>query len=74
MNYDYDSEQDTSPECGFAGLATAIIGGGLADLKELRHRERARAFFVSCWFDVLADASGLDPVAVRERLRGRRLL
>jgi len=34
MNYDYDSEQDTSPECGFAGLATAIIGGGLADLKE----------------------------------------
>jgi hypothetical protein len=65
---------DDRPGSGYAALAAAIIGGGLYDLTDHRQRDAARAFFVSPWFDLLAECANLDAGAVRERLRARRLL
>ncbi len=69
-----DQHADDRPGSGYAALAAGIIGSGMADLKEPRHRDQARAFFAGVWFGVLAEAAGLDPDAVRERLRARRML
>ena len=61
---------DTKPDAGAVGLITAIIKSAAEDLHdhEPRQRESAKVFFVSAGFELLADAIGLDPDAIRRRL------
>jgi len=76
VQYDFDSETDTRPECGLHGLAVAILQRAVEDYRygKPRQREDAREFIQSAWFSMLAEGCQLDAVAVRERLQARRLL
>jgi len=75
VQYDFDADTDR-PGTGYTALASAMIRGALVDMagEHPKHRKLAASFFAGVWFDVLADAAGLDPLAVRERLQARGLL
>lgn len=74
MQYDFDSETDSRPGGGFKGLAVAIIRQAVWDIRNGNTWQRATAgrFILDDNFDELADAIGLNPDAVRERLRSKR--
>ena len=71
VQYDFDSETDTRPECGLHGVAVAILQRAVEDYRygKPRQREDARVFFGGGWFVALAEGCRLDVEAVRERLR-----
>ncbi len=71
VHYDFDSETDTRPECGWNGVAVAILQRAVEDYRngKPRQREDARGFFVGGWFVALAEGCRLDVEAVRQRLR-----
>lgn len=71
MQYDFDTETDSRPECGLHGLAVAIMHRAVDDYRNGKPRQRddAQAFLRGVWFVALAEGCRLDVDAVRQRLR-----
>ena len=60
---------EAKPDAGTVGLVTAIIRQAVQDSHTPKHRDSAKSFFASLAFVSLADAIGLDPDAIRKRLK-----